>query len=87
MYFPNQRIAIFIDGDFWHGRLKEGRLEKLPEYWQKKIRSNMERDARQLEELLAKGIRPFRFFASDFKKDPESAMAEIERLLGEEVEI
>jgi DNA mismatch endonuclease (patch repair protein) len=85
LYFPNQKLAVFIDGDFWHGRMKEGRLEKLPEYWQNKIRTNMERDARQLDELIAKGIRPMRFFASDFKKDPEGILSEIERQLSEEM--
>lgn len=81
VYFPNQKIAVFVDGDFWHGKMKEGRLEKLPDYWRNKIRTNVERDARQLDELIAKGIRPIRFYASDFKKDPEGCLGRIETLL------
>lgn len=71
-----------MDGDFWHGKLPEGRMEKLPPYWQAKIRSNVARDERQFSELLAKGVRSLRFFASDLKKDPEKCMLEIARELG-----
>jgi len=52
---PSRRIAIFIDGDLWHGGQWERRgklaLEEQfqvtlsKEYWLQKIRGNMERDA------------------------------------------
>jgi len=41
---PRKKKAVFIDGDFWHGRTFERRKDKLPEYWVKKISRNMERD-------------------------------------------
>ncbi|MDQ1343873.1 MAG: mismatch endonuclease, patch repair protein [Patescibacteria group bacterium] len=81
VFFPRQKIAVFVDGDFWHGKLKEGRFEKLPEYWQNKIRTNMERDERQFGELVARGIRPIRFFAGELKKNPEGCIAQIEECL------
>lgn len=83
VFFPRQKIAVFVDGDFWHGKLKEGRLEKLPEYWQNKILTNMARDERQFGELLTKGIRPIRFFASELKKDPEGCIETIRKNLEE----
>src|SRR5688572_14804948 len=52
--FPRLKIAIFIDGDFWHGNPREWRrrgferMEDLfpsrTEWWADKIRRNIERD-------------------------------------------
>jgi len=57
--FTEARLAVFCDGDFWHGRNWETRSQKLAQgtnldYWLAKIRRNMERDqqnAKQLEEM------------------------------------
>lgn len=46
------KLVIFIDGDFWHGNdwkrrrfnSREEMLASYSEYWQKKIRRNIERD-------------------------------------------
>src|ERR1700689_3766304 len=47
--FVNARVAVFCDGDFWHGRDLAARQAKLarghnPAYWLAKIRGNVERD-------------------------------------------
>ena len=50
--FKRDRVAVFIDGDFWHGR-NWAQLEKKllsranPEYWIPKIRYNRNRDNEQ----------------------------------------
>jgi len=44
--FPGEKVAVFIDGDFWHGRDFLKRKANLPEYWVKKISRNMRRDRR-----------------------------------------
>src|SRR6266487_2252622 len=57
--FPKARVAVFCDGDFWHGKNWAGRRKRLerganPQYWLAKIRGNMKRDrthTRGLEEL------------------------------------
>lgn len=43
----------------------------------------MARDERQFGELIAKGIRPIRFFASELKKDPEGCIETIRKNLEE----
>jgi DNA mismatch endonuclease (patch repair protein) len=48
--FRRLRIAIFCDGDFWHGRDLGARIRRLSRghnapYWVAKIRRNVERDA------------------------------------------
>jgi DNA mismatch endonuclease, patch repair protein len=72
------RIAIFVDGDFWHGRLALDRskralkrsLRKTPgNFWFAKIVRNIERDARQTRKLRRHGWSVFRFWASDVIKD------------------
>ena len=54
--FPKYNAVIFIHGCFWHGHDCE--LFRLPatqpEFWKEKIDKNRERDARQLNELIAK---------------------------------
>ena len=47
--FVRQRLAVFCDGDFWHGRKWNLRKEKLArgsnaEYWVAKIEANIARD-------------------------------------------
>lgn len=68
--FPNCRLAIFCDGDFWHGRDLEERLAKLrvghnPTYWIAKVRRNVERDAQQTRALEEAGWTVFRFWETD----------------------
>jgi DNA mismatch endonuclease (patch repair protein) len=41
---PRRKIAVFIDGDFWHGRHAGKRLPKLDAWWRAKILRNMRRD-------------------------------------------
>ena len=51
-----RRIAVFVDGEFWHGRkLSPARLAEMPDYWQRKIKRNVDRDARVNAELVAQG--------------------------------
>lgn len=43
--FPKQRLAIFVDGEFWHGHPSRGRLPKTNRtYWRAKIARNRKRD-------------------------------------------
>ena len=51
-----RRIAIFVDGEFWHGKKHSAeRYGEMSEYWQRKIRRNVERDVAVNRELNAVG--------------------------------
>jgi len=63
---PKKKIAVFIDGDFWHGR-RFGERE-LPEYWVKKIAANIRRDRRNRAEMKKLGWKLLRIWASDLKR-------------------
>ena len=72
--FTKYKLAVFVDGDFWHGRDFEARKFRLATgnngaYWVPKIEKNMERDARQMAELERLGWTVLRFWSSDVMKD------------------
>lgn len=43
--FRNARVAVFVDGDFWHGYRFPSWEDKVSDFWKKKINRNRERDA------------------------------------------
>jgi DNA mismatch endonuclease (patch repair protein) len=65
---PRRKRAVFIDGDFWHGR-DPARIEKLPkEYWQQKISGNVKRDAGINAIMHEKGWKVLRIWERDIIK-------------------
>jgi DNA mismatch endonuclease (patch repair protein) len=80
--FPRARLAVFVDGDFWHGR-EWVRLQELlerranPDYWIPKIRRNMERDAEQTGRLEGMGWSVLRLWETDVLKDVKVAADEV----------
>lgn len=66
------KIAIFVDGEFWHGHDWENRKEKLKsnkEYWIEKIEENIARDKRNDILLKKEGWIPVHFWEKEVKKD------------------
>ena len=89
---PHARIAVFCDGDFWHGRNLEERLAKLSKghnapYWVAKLRTNVDRDRRRDSELTEAGWIVIRFWETDVARNPEAAgeavLAVVRRRLGD----
>lgn len=79
--FPKKKIAVFIDGDFWHGKNFESRKKKLPKiYWRNKIENNIARDKRVNRRLRKDGWKVYRFWASKAVKHPEKIADKIEIL-------
>lgn len=84
----SKRVAIFIDGDFWHGgQWSRRRLASLDDqfretesrdYWLRKIRRNMDRDCRVSAELLDAGWSVIRLWESEVIRDPGRS---VERVL------
>lgn len=66
------QIAIFIDGEFWHGYDWENRKKRLKrnrEYWIQKIEENMVRDRRDDELLEKSGWKVLHFWEKQVLKD------------------
>ncbi len=66
------KVAVFVDGEFWHGENWEERKTKLKsnrEYWIEKIEENIARDKRNDELLKEMGWTPIHFWEREIKKD------------------
>ena len=76
--FNDEKVAVFCDGDFWHGNNWKKTRPKLaqganPRYWVEKIAYNRRRD-RLINRLLQKaGWKVVRLWESDIVKDPLTA--------------
>jgi DNA mismatch endonuclease (patch repair protein) len=55
--FRDARVAVFIDGDFWHGWRFPLWRGKLTPFWQEKIEGNRQRDRRNFRRLRVAGWR------------------------------
>ncbi len=82
-------IAIFVDGDFWHARDHQDnpgeQVATNREFWQKKLRRNVERDRVADKELTAAGWLVLRFWESDIKRSLQDCVDEVCRLCGRHV--
>ena len=89
--FPRARIAVFCDGDFWHGagwrergfKSWDDQFKRLrnPQFWKAKIAANMARDERVNAELSREGWTVVRWLESEILRDPEACAASISRLV------
>ncbi|MDO8873587.1 MAG: very short patch repair endonuclease [Methanoregula sp.] len=82
--FKKKKIAIFIDGCFWHKCPFDFREPKTnPEYWMKKIQSNVDRDKKVNEQLQSDGWKVVRVWEHMMRKEPEKIVAGILALMKE----
>ena len=71
LVFTSAKLAVFVDGCFWHGCPEHGsKPKKNTSYWNPKIARNVERDQEQNERLEQAGWRVLRFWEHD---DPMAA--------------
>lgn len=79
-------VAIFVDGEFWHGKDWETRKSTLKhnvEYWREKIEENINRDMRVNNELNALGWRVLRYWEKDIVSNADAVVAEIVEIISE----
>lgn len=76
-----RKIAIFVDGDFWHARgHRENPGEEVAthqSFWRQKLARNVERDRDVNDALTEMGWLVLRFWASDVEKHTEHVVDEI----------
>ena len=78
--FVNKKIAIFIDGEFWHGynwRKKKKKIKSNREYWIPKIEKNIKRDKENNKILKKSGWTVLRYWEHDIKENMESCIEEV----------
>ena len=84
--FSRAKIAVFCDGDFWHGHnwairgipSLDVELEQYSPFWRDKILGNIERDRKHTSKLTEDGWRVFRFWESDIKADVMKCADDVE---------
>ncbi len=74
---PQEKIAVFVDGDFWHGYRFPAWEHSLSPFWQEKIGKTRKRDQRNFRKLRKMGWRVIRIWQHEVKKDLESCVNRI----------
>lgn len=72
-----KKIAIFVDGEMWHGKEWEKQKDTFKSnrnFWIPKIERNIERDKEVNAYLTAKGWTVLRFLGKDIKKNPQKCL-------------
>ncbi len=82
--FKKYKIAIFVDGEFWHG--KDWETRKLDhksnhEFWFKKIERNIERDSEVNQNLQNDGWKVLRFWGKEIEKSLQNCVNIIEQTI------
>lgn len=78
------RIAVFVDGEFWHGKdweIRKGRLQRNREYWIEKIEENIARDLRNDQQLLQLGWIPIHFWEKEVIKNLPRCLSDVEEVI------
>lgn len=80
--YLSKKIAVFVDGCFWHGCPEHyTRPGTRKRFWDKKLRSNVERDIKQTSSLEALGWRVLRYWEHDVAASPEKVADAVEKVL------
>jgi len=81
--FPKSRLAVFIDGCFWHGHACGRNLtpKRNAEAWKAKIKRNKTRDSIVTRELETKGWHVIRIWECTLRKKPNNCLKRVIRIL------
>lgn len=67
--FHMQRVAVFVDGCFWHGHdCRNTRPKENEEYWFKKRERNIQHDKEVTEQFIARGWTVLRIWECELKR-------------------
>lgn len=85
--FPDYKLAVFIDGEFWHGRYFSKIKYRLSDYWIKKITNNRKRDRENRKKLKADGWKIIKLWDDDIKKHPKREIKRILRAIPDTIKV
>lgn len=77
--FPKRRVAVFVDGDFWHGWRLPAWEHKLRPFWREKLRTNRVRDQRSFRKLRSLGWQVIRIWQHQLLCDREKSVQRVLR--------
>lgn len=82
------KIAIFCDGEFWHGKdwgTKKEKINTNRDYWVPKIEKNIERDNEVDKKLYSLGWKVLRFWGADIEKHLEECICDVQDAILENI--
>lgn len=82
-------IAIFVDGEFWHGKdfkARQKHIHSHEEYWKHKIQTNIIRDKKNDKKLIEMGWIPLHFWTMDINKNLDSCIQIIEEFISYQID-
>lgn len=75
--WPARKVAVFVDGAFWHGHPTRHKPGRSGAYWDRKIEQNVERDRRVDLELRKSGWNVLRLWDFEIRKDLNGSVARV----------
>ena len=75
--FSSAKVAVFVDGDFWHGYRFPSWRHKVSAFWQRKIEKNRRRDVRNFDALRSRGWMVIRIWEHKTESDFGACVARI----------
>lgn len=84
--FIKNKLAIFVDGEFWHGYNwpeKNAKIKTNRDFWIPKIERNIQRDKQINQLLMDMGWNVIRFWEHEIKKDFDNCIEKIVSYLHE----
>ena len=78
LVFARAKVAVFVDGDFWHGWRFHCWRDKLDPYWRKKIEGNRSRDQKINNELRRTGWLVIRIWEHEVDGDVDWCVDRVE---------
>jgi DNA mismatch endonuclease (patch repair protein) len=75
--FRKARVAVFVDGDFWHGYRFPSWEDKVSDFWKKKINRNRERDAANHRKLRQMEWTVIRLWQHEVEEDFDACIDRI----------
>lgn len=80
--FVRHKVAIFVDGCFWHGCPTHFKMPKSNcTFWARRIRTNMRRDRRVARLLRAEGWSVIKVWQHDLRRSPQAFLSRLRRAL------
>ena len=75
--WPDKKIALFVDSDFWHGWNFEEKKEDLKPFWKNKIKRNRERDKEVNLYFEERGWKVIRIWEHELDNDYEGTIGKL----------
>lgn len=83
MVFVGAKLAVFVDGCFWHGCPQHSTIPKNNrDFWVQKLRRNTERDVENTQWLEAQGWRVLRIWEHEIEASPADCARRMAAMLG-----